>query len=251
MATNYTGKYPVVEKKVNNSKKIGEKANELAYKTDSSKAKYPSGKPTEAFKKAFAKVFKGFHFWNAWAKKGASCDVFVGTCVRFSGVFPKFPAGLWKQLKYMQTYMIKIEAKKENIKDGDIFIYRKNKLGRHGHIGIFYGGKVKEASAKHYYGKTLNKMDERLSKAGKKYIYVFRCKDSVVSMPLKNGSKGENVERLQKYINWYNGKSVLKVDGIFGNITEKYVKQMQKALGLKVDGVVGKLTLAKMKEVKR
>ena len=249
--TKYEGAFPVVERKIDTGKKVGEEANKLAYKTNSSKANYPKGKPTEAFKRAMAKVFKGFHFWNAWSKVGASCDVFVGVCVRSAGVDKKFPAGLWKQLKYMQKHLLRVEPEKTHIQNGDIFIYRKDKAGKHGHIGIFYDGKVKEASAHHFYGKTTDTMSERLSKKGKKYVYVFRFKDSTSYVPLKNGSKGEDVERLQKYINWYYGKSVLKVDGIFGKLTEAKVKFMQKALGLKVDGIVGKLTLAKMKEVKR
>lgn len=246
MQTKYKGKFPAIEKN-----KIGEEANKLAYKTNDSKAKYPSGKPTEAFKKAFAKVFKGFHFWSKASKAGASCDVFVGTCVRASGVDKNFPAGLWKQQKYMLKHCLKVEPEKANIQNGDIFLYKKDKAGRHGHVGIFYDGKVKEASANHFYGKTTNTMTERLSKKGKKYVYVFRFKDATYYEPLKKGSKGEEVRRLQEYINWYYGKKVLKVDGAFGKLTDKQVRDMQDKLGVKDDGIVGKITLAKMKEVKR
>lgn len=251
MATNYTGKYPVIEIKIDNAKKIGEKANELAYKTNTSKANWPNGKPTEAFRKAFKIVYKGFHFWNAWSKEGFSCDVFVGTCVRAAGVVKNFPAGLWKQLAYLKKHCTIIKAEIENTRDGDIFFYRKNKIGKHGHIGIIYGGQVKEASAKHYAGKTVNALKTRLSKEGKKYVYVFRWKPTIKYDPLKKGSKGENVERLQKYLNWYFGKSYLKIDGDFGPITEKRVKIMQEKMKLKADGIVGKLTLAKMKEFKK
>jgi peptidoglycan LD-endopeptidase CwlK len=53
--------------------------------------------------------------------------------------------------------------------------------------------------------------------------------------PLKLGSKGKDVERIQRALG-------LKVDGIFGKETEKAVKEYQKRKGLKDDGVVGRET---------
>lgn len=50
-------------------------------------------------------------------------------------------------------------------------------------------------------------------------------------MLLKNGSKGEDVERLQE-------KLGIKSDGIFGPGTEDSVKKWQQSNGFKVDGVV-------------
>lgn len=52
---------------------------------------------------------------------------------------------------------------------------------------------------------------------------------------LKLGSKGEDVKKLQSYLN-------LCVDGIFGNMTEESVKQFQKENKLTPDGVVGPTT---------
>lgn len=52
---------------------------------------------------------------------------------------------------------------------------------------------------------------------------------------LKLGSKGEDVKKLQSYLN-------LCVDGIFGNMTEESVKQFQKENMLTPDGVVGPTT---------
>lgn len=51
-------------------------------------------------------------------------------------------------------------------------------------------------------------------------------------MILRKGSKGIEVERLQKLLH-------LKVDGIFGDLTEEAVKEFQKEKGLTVDGIVG------------
>ena len=58
-------------------------------------------------------------------------------------------------------------------------------------------------------------------------------------MLLKNGSRGEDVKKVQAFLN-------LKADGIFGSGTERAVKAWQSANGLKADGLVGNNTLAKM-----
>ena len=58
-------------------------------------------------------------------------------------------------------------------------------------------------------------------------------------MLLKNGSKGEDVKKLQS-------KLGLVSDGIFGDGTENAVKKWQKANGLKDDGIVGDGTWGKM-----
>ena len=58
-------------------------------------------------------------------------------------------------------------------------------------------------------------------------------------MLLKNGSKGEDVKKLQS-------KLGLASDGIFGDGTENAVKKWQKANGLKDDGIVGDGTWGKM-----
>ena len=52
---------------------------------------------------------------------------------------------------------------------------------------------------------------------------------------LKLGSKGKEVEDLQKYLK-------IKVDGDFGSKTETAVKKWQKENGLKDDGIVGEKT---------
>lgn len=251
----YSGKYPVVIRKIDNGDKLGAKAETLAYPTNTAKADYPNGKPTDAFKKAMDSVYRGFKFWNAWSRVGASCDVFVGTCVRSSGLDPDFPAGLWKQQRWMEQRLQKV---KEPLQDGDIIIYKKDMAGRHGHICIHYKGKVKEASAKHYYGKTTNNLANRLNPKGKKYVYIYRFKDTVINAPIKKGSKGEQVERLQRYMNWYFANDInkgkmksLKVDGDFLKLTLARVKLMQKSLGVKVDGVVGSKTLQAMKGADR
>lgn len=58
-------------------------------------------------------------------------------------------------------------------------------------------------------------------------------------MLLKNGSQGEDVKKLQRFLG-------VKDDGDFGNGTEKAVKTWQKANGLLDDGIVGDATWNKM-----
>ena len=59
---------------------------------------------------------------------------------------------------------------------------------------------------------------------------------------LKFGSKGEDVKKLQSYLN-------LCVDGIFGKMTEESVKQFQKDNGLVADGIVGSNTWDKLEQL--
>ena len=67
---------------------------------------------------------------------------------------------------------------------------------------------------------------------------------------LKKGDKGNNVKKLQQFLNWcINTK--LAVDGSFGDVTLKAVKNFQEKYGLKVDGYFGKASLKKAKSIKK
>ena len=68
---------------------------------------------------------------------------------------------------------------------------------------------------------------------------------------LRNGSSGQQVKYLQKFLNWYDPKNKLDVDGRFGPLTEKAVKKFQSNMGIDVDGIVGPQTRGKMRTVKR
>jgi N-acetylmuramoyl-L-alanine amidase len=56
---------------------------------------------------------------------------------------------------------------------------------------------------------------------------------------LKTGSKGENVERIQKALN-------VPVTGVFDGVTLRALKEFQKANGLVSDGIVGVKTWSKL-----
>lgn len=167
-----TPKKPKVE--VN---KIGKCANEYAYSTDTSKASYPNGSPKAVYKEALAKAYPNHNKWGTAPSKGASCDVFVGTCVRMSGIDKSFPRGLdeqWEHFKKSDKFVLVKNPTVKNVKDGDIITYVKSSGG--GHTCIVYGGKVKEAGYAHYWPKTTNYLKQRLSKSGKKWLKVYRAK---------------------------------------------------------------------------
>lgn len=63
---------------------------------------------------------------------------------------------------------------------------------------------------------------------------------------LKRGSRGTQVKRLQRCLNVVMAAG-LRVDGIFGQETERCLKRFQKKYGLTADGIYGKKSKAKMK----
>ena len=65
---------------------------------------------------------------------------------------------------------------------------------------------------------------------------------------LKNGSRGDAVKWIQKFLNDVRGAG-LAVDGIYGSGTTNAVKVFQQQNGLTVDGIVGNQTTAKMLSV--
>lgn len=99
-------------------------------------------------------------------EEGASCDVFVGTCVRSAGIDSKFPRGLSPSYLAKSSKFKQVKVTTKTIQDGDIIVTSK-------HICIAYGGKVKEASNGDFYPKTTNYLAKRLSASGAK---VYRAK---------------------------------------------------------------------------
>lgn len=74
---------------------------------------------------------------------------------------------------------------------------------------------------------------------------------------LEPGDRGENVIRLQNYLNWYTDGAFFKecgnADGVYGNNTLKYVNKMLTDFfgASEADGLVGPKTIAKMKAYKK
>lgn len=71
------------------------------------------------------------------------------------------------------------------------------------------------------------------------------------NITLSKGSSGNDVKILQKQLNEISKKykginRIPKIDGIFGDNTERAVKDFQRIFGLRVDGIVGKRTWNKI-----
>lgn len=156
-----------------NRQKLAAKAWEFAYHSNSKKAKYPGGKPKKAYKAALDKYFGKNRKWSTPAKKGASCDVFIATCIRAAGL-GKAPRGLVRSWLDKSSKFKRVKVTYKTIKDGDIIsIVWSN---GNPHWCMAYKGKILEASYGGCYPKTTNKLKSRLSKSGKQSVVVYRAK---------------------------------------------------------------------------
>ena len=166
-------------------RKLADKATELAYATSTHKADYPDGKPKDEYKKALNKAYPDRSKWGKATRKGASCDVYVGTTVRSSGVDKKFPRNLNSQYGYLakskkfaRIKSIEREKRIKNkiklLKDGDIIIYKRNN-GK-GHICFFVDGKIKQGAHEKFYPRTDKSVKGMLNPKGKKFVRVYRAR---------------------------------------------------------------------------
>lgn len=166
----------IVEKIVEktNGQKLAEKGWEFAYHSSKDKnAKYPSGKPKPAYAKALDKYFGKNRKWSTPAKKGASCDVFVATCIRAAGLGDA-PRGIVRSWLNASKNFKQVKVTPETAKNGDIVsIVWKN---GNPHWCMVYNGKILEASYGGWYPKVTNTLKSRLSKSGKQSVVVYRAK---------------------------------------------------------------------------
>ncbi|WP_179865425.1 peptidoglycan-binding protein [Bacillus sp. AFS017336] len=107
-------------------------------------------------------------------------------------------------------------------------------------LGITWGGTWKQADFPHFEVKK-DWVPPKTSKPDTSIKAEFIEKDIVPypGKPLKVGSKGKDVERIQRALK-------VNVDGKFGIATEEAVKAYQKRKGLTVDGLVGQQTWSKL-----
>lgn len=242
--TAYTGNYPDVNRK----KWLLDKAKEFAWKkgTKESKYRYPSGRPLNAFKKALDEVYPTHTQWGDAPSKGASCDVFVGTCARASGIAKAFPRGLEEQFDYKPKnffrYVYHNCVPLDKAKEGDIVMFDYDSGA---HTVILGKGCYYEANYKTYFGHT-NGSTSRLKSRYPKVV-ILRPRNS-----LRLGDKGTQVKRLQKYMNWFFGDHVVEVDGEYGEKTQKYAKKMRVALGMtEKEGIIGQVCVKRMKAYRK
>lgn len=95
------------------------------------------------------------------------------------------------------------------------------------------------------YTKTLTDTIEKY----KLYLWDSQVPSEPVLPTLRLGDRNDYVLHWQKYLQMcllYTGK----IDGIFGPLTEKAVKDWQKAQGLVADGIIGAKTWAKLNSLK-
>lgn len=263
----YQGEYPNihVEKTVKcpNSDKLIAEAKSLCGSADT---------PTEAYKEALNKVYPDRSSWGAAAKKGKSCDVFVGTVIRMLGWDKKYPRGLAEQYFYkpngFSRKVYKNVSPYDVSKSGDVVIYSKTKTpttknkgkGVSGHTCIRGDEVLYEANHPSKYPHKNEKVEDKLD-TKRPYVVVLTPTGEYTTIEkrdyLKMGDTGEDVTKLQNYLNWYfNGEFFDKcgdADGIFGENTDRYTKQMQTDMfGEKeADGLVGAKTVAEMQKVER
>lgn len=171
----------VFPQQVTKGDKIAAKAAEFAYPNNPKEAQYPSGKPTAAYKAALDRVYPNRSSWGDAPRKGASCDVFVGTCVRSAGVDANFPRGLSEQISYLKAHFQNIGYKGDRsiIKPGDIVLF-KHSSGTHICIVKNKSLHICEANYKDTYGITITSksgIDWKLKyRTGSQYIRIYRAK---------------------------------------------------------------------------
>ena len=232
---------------------IAQTAIDLAwpYGTKKSKYKYPSGSATAAFKKAFNIAYPTHKAWGKQTGKGASCDVFTGTCIRYSGYDKKIPRGLDGQKPYLLSHKNLWKAtnvyRAKDMLPGDIIYYMKK--GGGGHICIYIEvrgvGYIAEAGyVSKRYGVIARKAPN-WSPSAYKFFKVFRA-----VKPLRTYWKfddySEEVLKIQRFLNWA-GFNCGVPDRDYGMKTVNAVKAFQKVVGLKQNGIFDQSCLAKAK----
>ena len=128
----------------------------------------------------------------------------------------------------------------------NVFKYKNGKMSHTGiHIGngeiihcstIVKVGSLTDTTWTHYAVPKGLYTKEQLEKAEK----------VIMMLTVKKGSSGENVKELQRMLNKIFNEN-LKIDGIFGQITQNIVKDFQSIIGLNADGIVGPLTWAALR----
>ena len=174
-----------VVKKCAKAQAITDKAFELVWPvgTPSSKYKYSTGSATSAYKAALQQAYGSRSGWGKATKAGASCDVFVGTVLRCSGVATDCPRGLDGQFPYFKKtkklQRVSYNGNRSQLRSGDVIIYD---YGSGAHVCIYVkkNGKeyIAEANYRSTYGRLATssaELKDRTSFTGKKALYIYRA----------------------------------------------------------------------------
>lgn len=166
------------------AERICNKAIELAYAkgTSTTRCGYKAGKAKEAYKTALNKAYPDRKNWSKPYQAGASCDIFVGTVMRATGLDTGYPRGrgtAWNngQMAHLAASSKWQQIKVADAKAGDVFIYSTNASGSKGHTGIILNKTdVIEASYGDFYPVIKGTRSTRLSSKGKAKLKVYRYK---------------------------------------------------------------------------
>lgn len=192
------------------------------------------------------------------------CNPFVGAAWAHGGCVPKALSlcrntSSWdfgKNSGYAKSSLFTNlgHPAKSSLKPGDV-------LCKDTHVALYIGnGKIVEAGSGDDNIRNSTKWNNSIRVTTltdaryKGFPRVHRYNSSVnATITMYYGEVGSRVELWQKYLNWYFGKIVVTVDGIYGDGTLKYTKQFQEAEVGKGqgDGWVGPRTLAAAAIVKK
>lgn len=218
---------------------LNKAAKELAWPkgTKASKYNYKGGSPVAKFKTALNKAYPNRNGWGTKSKAGASCDVFVGTVMRYSGCDTTWARGLDGQYGKTPKHC----STTSNIKEAQMLIY-----SGHTRMIVDIGGAKYNCEANHdYKGGQYGHIGSKASKPAKSKLKMFKVTSAFKAM--SKGDVGSEVTKLQKFLNWA-GFDCGSADGDFGEKTLGAVKSFQYKVGLTADGEFGSKTLAKAKE---
>ena len=150
--------------------------------TSASQYTYGTGKPVPAYADALDTVFPRHSSWGKVAGSGASCDVFISTVCRASGVDPAVPQGVtsqWSHYANSDKWMrVNYSYSETDLQSGDIIIYKKTNGNWHVCMYVVQNGKgyVVEASyTRKLYGYFNSSLTKILRSSDKKQLRVYRA----------------------------------------------------------------------------
>jgi uncharacterized protein (TIGR02594 family) len=174
------------------------------------------------------------------------CSIFVNWCC--------LKAGLQRTHKANARSWLTVGLPVENPVPGDIVIFwRDTPRSWKGHVGIFVGFSKDHQLVFTLGGNQKNSVSIQGYDASK--VLGFRRLSNEGNMetpsgnpPLKVGSRGEEVKKLQKILNDL-GYECGAVDGVFGPRTASQLRALQKTEGKNPDGVYGKDTMTLVENI--
>lgn len=192
---------------------------------------------------------------------GAWCDMFVCWCADKVGALKKYIPKYANVGDTRKWYKDKGLLSETNPEAGDLFIQMKKGSGQHIGIVEYSDSKYFHTIEGNYSDKVVRVKRKIGYKNGDGYLF---CKvawnESSYSGELpklpsrgyfKKGDKGEEVKKLQLYLNWALDIK-LAIDGSYGSITFEAVKRFEKLVNNpKKNGLFGKQDLAKAKVYKK